>query len=233
MLEHQKFRLRFPAIKLHELEIPIYPGDFVQVMKGPEEGKTGRVLAVYRSLNWIYVRALNMKTREFKDRDNKQVYLSTERPFVPDEVQLLDPGDKNKPTKVSIVTTTYGNKFRLTEDGNSMFIPREGDPELVGPYAHIPSYRDGPYDTKPQDVLERTYRLTLNTVEEELFLKYREYLQKKLSEGLTGMFNTMPRIPKKQYISNEYIPPYLEIVKLEQKQGPARKKVKVKLSHSV
>ena len=232
LLEYRKFRAKFPAVKLHEMEIPIYPGDFVQVTKGPEQGKSGRVLAVYRSLNWIYVRALNMKTQEYKDTSGKEVHMSVERPFLPDEVQLLDPSDKNKLTKVSIVTTSAGNKYRLTTAGNSMFIPREGDPELVGPYAHIPTYKDGPYDTKPQDVLEKSYRLTLNTVREELVMKHREYLQRKLGEGLVGRSNTMLRIPKKKYISSDYIPAYLEVVKLEKEPEGPKKKVKVRLSSS-
>ena len=231
VMEFRKFRVNFRGMKIKELEIPIYTGDFVQVMKGPDAGKTGKVLAVYRSLNWIYVRALNMKTEKHTDTDGKEVYFRVERPYLPDELQLLDPSNKNKPTKVSIVSTTSGNKFRLTEAGNAMFIPRDGDPELVGPYAHIPSYRDGPYDTSPQETLKKTYRHSLNTVEEDLLAQHREYIQRKLSEGLTGRQNTMPRIPKKKYISQAYIPSYLEVVQLEQKPEPT-KKVKVKLSNS-
>ncbi|KAI6646713.1 39S ribosomal protein L24, mitochondrial precursor [Oopsacas minuta] len=229
LMEYKKFRSKYPRVKLKEVEIPIFPGDFVQVMKGPEIGKCGRVLAVYRSLNWIYVRALNMRTVRYTSPEGKPVHISYERPFVPDEIQLLDPDNGNKPTKVNIVTTPRGNKFRVTQAGNTMFIPRDGDPDLVGPYAQIPAYREGPYDTRAEVVLEKSYRLTLNTVEEELLLKHKDYIQQKLREGKTGRINTLPRIPKNKWITNEYIPPYLEVVKLES-QDEIKKKVKLVMS---
>lgn len=232
LMEYNKFRNTYPKAVVKPVEIPIYPGDYVQVMKGPEEGKSGKVLAVYRSLNWIYVRALNMRTHRSVDAQGKDTHFIYERPFVPDELQLIDSADGNKPTKVSIVATPSGNKFRLTQAGNLMIIPRDGDPDLVGPYAQIPTYIEGPYDTKPDDVLEKSYRLTLNTFEEELQLKYKDYIQQKLREGRTGRLNTLPRIEKKKRINYDYIPPYLEVVKLEQ-TPEAAKKVKVKLSSSI
>ena len=230
--EYNKFRNTYPKVVVKPVEIPIYPGDFVQVMKGADEGKSGKVLAVYRSLNWIYVRALNIRTHRFKDDKGKYSHVTYERPFMPDELQLIDPEDGNKPTRVSIVATPRGNKFRITQAGNLMIIPRDGDPDLVGPYAQIPTYKEGPYDTKPDDVIEKSYRLSLNTVEEELQLKYKDYIQRKLREGRTGRLNTLPRLEKKKWVNYDFVPPYLEVVKLE-KTPEVAKKVKVKLSSSI
>ena len=232
LMEYNKFRNTYPKVVVKPVEIPIYPGDYVQVMKGPEEGKSGKVLAVYRSLNWIYVRALNMRTHRSRDAQGKYSHFTYERPFVPDEIQLLDPEDKNKPTKVSIVVSPRGNKFRLTQAGNLMIVPRDGDPDLVGPYAQIPTYKEGPYDTRPDDVLEKSYRLSLSTAEEELQLKHKDYIQRKLREGRTGRLNTLPRLEKRKWVNYDYVTNYLDVVKLEQ-TPEVTKKVKVKLSSSI
>lgn len=228
-LEYRRFRMTFPRIKIKEIEIPIYPGDFVEVLKGQEKGKSGKVLAVFRSLNWIYVRGLNLKTEGFRDSENEERFLRQERPFLTDEVMLMEPDNKGMPTSVSIGVTPEGNRVRISKNtGKVILYPREGDPNLVGAYAYRPAYVDGAYDTKAEDVLQKTYKPTLHTLEEDVVLAYKgkigEVLRTTGWKDVPGRI-IPPLIPKIKLV--QFPLPYLEVVKMKPKKREGTKKSKI------
>jgi len=140
----------------------IVKGDTVQVIRGKDSGKKGIVTRVLRNRNRLVVEGLNLVKKHVKPSDqNKGGILTKESPIHLSNVGLIDPQD-GKPCRVrwgflpatqrNVGEFTKKGRVRLSRRSNSI-IPR---PVTLG-QRKKPKPKDGPKDTAPGDVLQKTY----------------------------------------------------------------------------
>ena len=132
----------------------VLKGDMVSVNTGPEKGKVGEVLKVYRRLNKIIVQNVypGMKRRSLEedpqDRPTtfKRIHLSN--------VNLVDP-ESGKPTRVRFAFLADGSKVRVSKKSGSI-IPKPSK-ERDSYESRFASKIDGPLDTPASKVMQVTY----------------------------------------------------------------------------
>ena len=76
----------------------VQKGDKIVVIKGSEKGSEGEVVKVYKDINKVLVKGINLKTVYKKTQDKKEM-VKEERPFQLSNVAIVDPKTK-KPTRV-------------------------------------------------------------------------------------------------------------------------------------
>ncbi|KAF7653815.1 hypothetical protein LDENG_00078150 [Lucifuga dentata] len=143
-------------------------GDTVEILKGKDKGKQGKVIQVFRHRNWVILEGLNTHYRYIgKTADYRGNYIASEAPILVREVALVDPSDR-KPTEVEWRFTEEGEKVRVSLR-TGRIIPK---PVVERRDGIVPQqWKDGPKDTSPEDTLEKTYIPSLKTLEEEVMEK--------------------------------------------------------------
>ncbi|RLN53377.1 hypothetical protein BBJ29_006289 [Phytophthora kernoviae] len=130
----------------------IYRGDKVEIINGPHKGKQGEVLSVVRGKNKVIVENINMSHRYVKGTPAAagRSYLSPS-PIHYSNVNLVDPSI-NKPTRVAIRFTEEGEKVRVSKKTGTLI----AKPAILKERHNPRRTETGPFDTTPEDVLERT-----------------------------------------------------------------------------
>ncbi|GCC35101.1 hypothetical protein chiPu_0013582 [Chiloscyllium punctatum] len=95
-------------------EWKIFRGDTVEILKGKDAGKQGKVNQVIRARNWVVLEGLNTHYRYVgKSGDHWGTYIASEAPLLLHDVALVDPSDR-KPTTVDWRYTEEGEKVRVS-----------------------------------------------------------------------------------------------------------------------
>ncbi|KAG6977364.1 hypothetical protein JG688_00000384 [Phytophthora aleatoria] len=130
----------------------IFRGDKVEIIAGPNKGTQGEVVSVVRDLNKVIVENINMSHRYVKATPAAagRSYLSPS-PIHYSNVNLVDPSI-GKPTRVAIRFTEEGEKVRVSKKTGTI-IPK---PAILKERHNPRRTETGPFDTAPEDVLERT-----------------------------------------------------------------------------
>ncbi|XP_076609912.1 large ribosomal subunit protein uL24m [Chaetodon auriga] len=146
----------------------VFKGDMVEILKGKDKGKQGKVIQVFRHRNWVILEGLNTHYRYIgKTEDYSGAYVASEAPLLVHDVTLIDPSDR-KPTEVEWKYTEQGERVRVSLR-TGRIIPK---PVVERRDGIIPEqWKDGPKDTSPEDALGKTYVPSLKTLEEEVMEK--------------------------------------------------------------
>uniref|UniRef100_UPI00358E3F5C large ribosomal subunit protein uL24m n=1 Tax=Myxine glutinosa TaxID=7769 RepID=UPI00358E3F5C len=162
-------------------EWKFYEGDIVEILKGKDKGKQGRVIDVIKERNWVVVRGLNTHYRLLMKTDRSPgMFIQSEAPLLVNDVALIEPADR-KATPVEWRYTAEGERVRVsTLTGRIIPLPPEQRKDGI-----IPSqWKAGPKDTLPEHAVEKTYKASLLLFEEEL---------------MQNMGIVEPRRPRKSY----------------------------------
>ncbi|XP_031151984.2 probable 39S ribosomal protein L24, mitochondrial [Sander lucioperca] len=169
-------RLNPPGKKRRKVFVePIAPedwsvlrGDTVEILKGKDKGKHGKVIQVFRHRNWVMLEGLNTHYRYIGKTGNyRGTYIASEAPILLHDVALIDPSDR-KPTDVEWKFTEEGERVRVSLR-TGRIIPK---PIVERRDGIVPQqWKDGLKDTSPEDTLEKTYVPSLKTLEEEVMEK--------------------------------------------------------------
>ena len=119
-LVHRKAkRVRTRPVVRHVLRIT--KGDTVQVIRGDDKGKRGKVLQVYPKTGRITVEGVNVITRHTRATQNREGGLvRREAPIHASQTMLIDPGS-GEPTRVRRVKDADGTVERISvKSGTSM-----------------------------------------------------------------------------------------------------------------
>ncbi|XP_067832126.1 large ribosomal subunit protein uL24m [Heptranchias perlo] len=140
----------------------------VEILKGKDAGKQGKVSQVIRARNWVILEGLNTHYRYFgKIGEHRGTYIASEAPLLVSDVMLVDPSDR-KPSGVDWRYTEEGEKVRVSAR-TGRIIPK---PIFQRKDGIVPEqWKDGPKDTSTEDTLESTYTPALRTFEEEVMEK--------------------------------------------------------------
>ena len=135
----------------------VVTGDYVHVLSGKNKGKEGKVLRVLRAKNQVLVQGVNYKYKKIDDDEyvRRKKTVQKEHPLHISNVSLIDP-ETNKPTRVRHGFLEDGSKVRVAIKSGAL-IPKPEREDLK--LANRTREREvGPLDTKPDDVLEKTYK---------------------------------------------------------------------------
>ncbi|KAL4629540.1 putative 39S ribosomal protein L24, mitochondrial precursor [Arapaima gigas] len=146
----------------------VFRGDTVEILSGKDEGKQGKVVQVFRNRNWVILEGLNTHYRYVgKTAEYRGTYIASEAPLLLKDIALVDPSDR-KPTEVNWRFTEEGERVRVSVR-TGRIIPK---PVFQRKDGIVPQqWKDGSKDTSPEDTLEKTYKPTLKTLEEEVMEK--------------------------------------------------------------
>ena len=135
----------------------IVTGDFVKVISGKNKGREGKVLRVFRKTNQVLVQGINYKFKTIEDDDyvRRKKTVQKEYPLHVSNVALIDP-ESGKATRVKTGVLPDGSRVRVSVKSGAV-IPKPDRNDLK--YLNRTSTKEaGPLDTKPEDVLEKTYQ---------------------------------------------------------------------------
>ncbi len=139
----------------------------------------GKVLRVIRKKNQVVVQGVNMKYKVVDDEEmqRRKKTIQKEYPIHVSNVSLIDP-NLNEPCRTKTGYLEDGTKVRVSKKSGGI-IPKPDRSEMT--YDNRTKTREtGIYDTKPEDVHEKTYK------GEDLLkvqLEFQEYINmKKLKE---------------------------------------------------
>ena len=135
----------------------IVKDDYVEVNSGKSKGKQGKVLKVNRLHNWVLVEGANYEFKEVDDDEyvKRKKTVQQESPIHISNVNLIDP-ESDKATRVRIKRNADGVKERISTRSGAI-IPKPEREDIK--YTNRTRNREvGPLDTKPEDVLEKTYK---------------------------------------------------------------------------
>ncbi|XP_051901747.1 probable 39S ribosomal protein L24, mitochondrial [Pristis pectinata] len=149
-------------------EWTVFRGDVVEILKGKDAGKQGKVSQVIRARNWVILEGLNTHYRYIgKMGEHRGTYIASEAPLLVADVALVDPADR-KPTTVDWRFTEEGEKVRVSTRSGRI-IPK---PVFQRKDGIVPEqWKDGPKDTSVEDALDSSYTPALRTFEEDVMEK--------------------------------------------------------------
>ncbi len=119
-LVHRKAkRVRTKPVVRHVMRIT--KGDTVQVIRGDDKGKRGKVLQVYPKTGRLTVEGVNIITRHTRATQNREGGLvRREAPIHASKTMLIDPSS-DQPTRVRRVKDADGTVERISvKSGTSM-----------------------------------------------------------------------------------------------------------------
>ncbi|KAJ2488661.1 hypothetical protein IWW37_004640 [Coemansia sp. RSA 2050] len=130
----------------------IIKGDKVMIMTGKDRGESGIVSEVSRKTNRLYVRGLNLASKNVpKSKDTPTGKIQKEMPIHVSNVALMDPSS-NQPTKIWLGTfvdpDTGVKETRRYAKGTGTYIPKVFD------LSYQKNWKDGAFDTDP-DVVKK------------------------------------------------------------------------------
>lgn len=97
----------------------IIRGDTVQVMRGRDKGKRGKVLALFPKRSLVLVEGMHLVVRHVKPRAGVPGgRVEVIKPIPQANVRVVDPTTQ-KPSRVGRVVTEGGKKLRVTKKGNT------------------------------------------------------------------------------------------------------------------
>ena len=117
----------------HEGKLRLRVGDLVRVLSGKDKGKEGKITQVQPLDGKVVVEGLNIIVRHQKPRPQpQQNAVSTaaaqpqggrvekSAPLPASKVQLVDPADPNKVSRIGVKTDAEGNRVRVARKSGSV-----------------------------------------------------------------------------------------------------------------
>ena len=135
----------------------IVKDDTVEVLSGKYAKTQGQVLRVMRKKNQVIVKGVNFKflTVEDEEMQRRKKVVQKEFPIHVSNVALIDP-ESGQPTKIKYGFLEDGQRVRVAKKSGSV-IPKPDRSNLK--YVNRTKAKEmGDSDTKPEDVLEKTYK---------------------------------------------------------------------------
>lgn len=173
-MEHNAPSARTPEIIVQPfMFFPVFRGDRVEILAGPDKGKQGIVDYVVKERNWVCVEGLNLKhTLVARSNDFPGLLNSETLPLLyPIDVSLVDPTDK-RPCQVEWRENEEGNLVRVSLR-TEREIPIPADAYSTVDYKSAESYVEEAKDTKADEVTKKTFEPTAQTFEMSLCEKYK------------------------------------------------------------
>ena len=135
----------------------IFAGDLVQVVKGPERGKQGKITRVLRTKEQAIVEGINVKEKEVlydtETQKKGDIELYTE-PIDVRMINLVDPSI-NKATRIKTGYLEDGTMVRISKKtGTIIYRPSQDHMKIEN---QVKDKVDGPLDTKMEKAHEVTY----------------------------------------------------------------------------
>uniref|UniRef100_A0A0N4ZG25 39S ribosomal protein L24, mitochondrial n=1 Tax=Parastrongyloides trichosuri TaxID=131310 RepID=A0A0N4ZG25_PARTI len=169
------FRLRRNPYnkELPDDKVFIFRGDYVSVMVGRDKYKKGRVISVNRETNTVLVEGLHTKLGDEIDGHEKlgvpDMKRWQEQPldYSKGEVMLINPADDG-PTEVEWKLNDEKTEYIRVSKSTGHHIPLPAEAYVTYDYISPKNYIETVKDTKPSDVLKRTYEPKLCSFEDEI-----------------------------------------------------------------
>ncbi|KAG9509667.1 putative 39S ribosomal protein L24, mitochondrial, partial [Fragariocoptes setiger] len=150
-------------------EWPMFRGDRVELMTGPDKGKQGYINYIVKQRNWVCVEGLNLeRTREeYPDTEGMVSIKCSEKPLlINHEVKLVDPTDL-LPTDIEWRFDDQGKRVRVSSRTQRVIpIPRQAFETID--YVDPKGYRDQPKDTDADEAAKITFKPRAMTFEMEI-----------------------------------------------------------------
>ena len=129
----------------------------MQVISGRYKKNQGKVLKVYRDKNQVLVAGVNLKYKKVDDEEmvRRRKTVQKEAPIHVSNVSLIDP-ETARPTRIRYGFLEDGEKVRIAKRSGAL-IPKP-DRSNMTYMNRTKGKQPGAFDTKPEDVLEKTYR---------------------------------------------------------------------------
>lgn len=159
----------YPKIYLEPMKrFPIFKGDRVEVLSGPDKGKIGIVNYTVEERNWIYVEGLNLR-RELlkKSAFNPGIINCEEAPLLINrDVALIDPEDRLA-TEIEWRYSETGKLVRVSTR-TERIIPIPSRAFETADYRFPDAYEEQEKDTSAADVEAITYEPVAKTFEMDI-----------------------------------------------------------------
>ena len=151
--------LAFQATQSHKplRKWKIFKGDIVSVISGPEKGKTGKILRVFRQDETVLVHGVNWVKKTSPITTNKYVKGEEYEEHVPiasHKVNLYDPVAR-KPSRTSIGYLENGDMVRICKKSGAIIPKPDNKPKSY--FERNKFKKVGPLDTLADKAHERTY----------------------------------------------------------------------------
>jgi large subunit ribosomal protein L24 len=117
----------------HEGKLRLRVGDLVRVITGKDKGKEGTVSQVLPSEGKVVIEGINITVKHQKARPQPQQNvvsaaasqpqggrIEKAAPIPASKVQLVDPADSNKLTRIGVKTDAEGNRVRVARKSGSV-----------------------------------------------------------------------------------------------------------------
>jgi len=114
-------------------------------------------LRVFRKTNQVLIAGVNLKYKKVDDEEmvRRKKTIQKESPVHVSNVSLIDP-ETTKPTRIKYGYLEDGTKVRIAKKSGAL-IPKPDRSNMK--YINRTKGKEaGPNDTKPEDVLEKTYK---------------------------------------------------------------------------
>lgn len=165
---------RARALRGHKRNLPeqiphwkIVKDDLVEVLSGKDKGRQGRIVAVARSLNRVFVGGLNTHTRVLPAiGDFPGARIPSEAPLHISNVAIVDPVD-GKPCRIKYQYTEDGEKVRVSKRSGRI-VPKPAELTDRKDFKSRSGYPEGDKDTLSDDVLLKTYIPSLSMFHEDI-----------------------------------------------------------------
>lgn len=151
---------------------PVFKGDRVEILTGPDKGKQGIVDYVVSERNWVCVEGLNLKHTLVSRSNDFPGFINSETlPLLyPIEVTLVDPTDQ-RPCEVEWREDDEGILVRVSvRSEHEIPIPAEAYSTMD--YKSPERYEEEAKDTKASEVTKKTFEPSAQTFEMSLCEKY-------------------------------------------------------------
>lgn len=137
----------------------IFEGDLVEILKGKDAGKRGKVTKIIPQRNWVVVGGLNCKYVSTKGE-----ILADPMPLYHGDVKLIDPKTEEA-TDCEYKVTETGKSVRVSKS-SGYIIPKPREMLWSGTYKE--EYENNGKDTLPEEATQRTYQPVMLSWEDEL-----------------------------------------------------------------
>uniref|UniRef100_A0A914XKP4 Large ribosomal subunit protein uL24m n=2 Tax=Plectus sambesii TaxID=2011161 RepID=A0A914XKP4_9BILA len=173
----QKYHQRgLPQQRIPDELWTMLKGDLVQVMIGKDKGKKGKIAYIVKERNWVFVEGLHMKRTISDDLERmkkmgvQQFPSLREQPLdvAKGEVMLVDPKDEQPCEAEWVLNEDQSDYIRVSKE-SGVEIPIPSIAFQTYEYNDPKTYREVELkDTSVELTLERTYKPSLSTFEEDI-----------------------------------------------------------------
>jgi len=175
-LLHKYYERALPQQRIPDELWTMLKGDLVQVMVGKDKGKRGKVSYVVKERNWVFVEGLRMKLEVSEELERLKKMVVQQPPMFKEqpldvskgEVMLVDPKDERPCDAEWVLNEDQSDYIRISKSSGCE-VPIPSLAFQTYEYNDPKTYREAELkDTSMELALERTYKPSLSTFEEDI-----------------------------------------------------------------